>query len=63
MTESVSRLQRKLKMAGWAIMLGLIVELVTVYWSTPAIFLFFIGIGGSLVAIGIVVFLLAVVTD
>jgi hypothetical protein len=62
MTEAVSRLHRKLKMAGWAIMLGLIVSLATVYWSTPLSFLFFIVIGGLLVALGILSFLLAIIT-
>ena len=52
------RTQRLLRWAGGLIAAGLLVQLVTLYWSHPIAFLVFIGLGFSLVAAGIVVFML-----
>jgi len=63
MKEATSRLHRKLKIAGCLIMLGLLVEATTLYWSRPLSFLGFIGIGGFLVAAGIALYLLSIVNE
>ena len=63
MKEATSRLHRKLKIAGCLIMLGLLVEATTLYWSRPLSFLGFIGIGSFLVGAGIVVYLLSIVNE
>lgn len=54
-----SPVARPLTQAGLLITLGLVVQAVTLYWSHPTAFLAFIGIGGSLVAAGIVRYLWA----
>jgi len=41
---------------------GLLVELVTMNWSHPTAFLFFLLLGGLLMASGIVVYLLTLVS-
>jgi len=61
-TEATSRLQRKLKTSGCVIIVGLLAEAVTLYWSNPVSFLFFVGVGGLLVGIGIAVYLIALVS-
>ncbi len=48
---------RSLTRAGVLISAGLVVQAVTLYWSHPTAFLVFIGLGGSLVAAGIVLYL------
>jgi hypothetical protein len=52
------RTQRLLRWAGGLIAAGLLVQLVTLYWNHPIAFLVFIGLGVSLVAAGILVFML-----
>ena len=61
MAENTSRLQRRLKIAAYLLIAGLIVEAVTLYWSSPLSFMLFIGLGGTLVGLGIIVSLIAIV--
>ena len=37
------------------------VEVLTLYWSGPISFMLFIGLGGTLVGLGIIVYLIAIV--
>jgi polyferredoxin len=62
MNGSASRLQRKLKIAGWLLIAGLVVEAVSVYWANPTSFLLFILLGGMLVLLGLAIYLIAIVT-
>ena len=50
----------KLRLAGVFIMLGLIVQALSLLWNHPLSFIAFVAIGGFLVALGIVVYLLTV---
>ena len=61
MAENSLRLQRRLKIAAYLLIAGLIVEAVTLYWSSPMSFMFFIGVSGALVGLGIIVYLVAIV--
>jgi hypothetical protein len=63
MTETRSRLHRKLKTAAGMIIIGLLVEATTLYWSNPTSFLGFIGVGGLLVFAGVVIYLKAIVSE
>jgi hypothetical protein len=62
MDENSSRLQQRLKVAAYLLIAGLIIEAVTLYWSSPLSFMLFIGLGGTLVGLGIIVYLIAIVT-
>jgi hypothetical protein len=62
MPEDNSRLQRRLKIAAYLLIAGLIVEGITLYWFSPLSFMLFIGVGGTLVGVGIIVYLIAIVT-
>ena len=47
----------RLRIAGVLLIAGLIVELLSLFWTHPLAFMAFIGIGCVLMGIGIVVFL------
>jgi hypothetical protein len=55
------RLARRLRLAGLLVILGLLIEAATLYWPHPTAFLAFLFIGGSLVAAGVLLYLLSIV--
>ncbi|MFY9820121.1 MAG: hypothetical protein WAM82_01990 [Thermoanaerobaculia bacterium] len=57
-----SPLLRRLRLSGLLVSLGLIVEAVTLFWSHPTAFLVFLGLGGLLVAAGVLLYLFAIAT-
>jgi hypothetical protein len=61
MAENSVRLQRWLKIAAYLLTAGLVIEAVTLYWTNPISFIFFIGLSGTLVALGVIVYLIAIV--
>lgn len=61
MTTPLTRLEKRLRIAGLLVMIGLLVELVTLYWAHPTAFLFFLLLGGSLMFLGIVLYLYSLV--
>ena len=52
----------KLRTAGILIILGLVVESLSLIWNHPLSFVAFLGIGGLLLAIGILRYLWALVS-
>lgn len=61
MAENTPRLQQRLKIAAYLLIAGLMVEVLTLYWSGPISFMLFIGLGGTLVGLGIILYLIAIV--
>ena len=61
MDENTSRLQRRLKIAAYLLIAGLIIETITLYWTSPLSFMIFIGASGTLMALGMIVYLIAIV--
>jgi polyferredoxin len=61
MGENTSRLQRRLKIAAYLLITGLLVEAVTLYWTSPLSFMLFMSLGGTLIGLGIIVYLTAIV--
>jgi hypothetical protein len=57
-----TKIERRIRMAGILLIAGLLVELVTLRWSHPTAFLFFLLLGGALMAVGIGVYLLSLVS-
>lgn len=51
----------RLRNAGILILLGVLVEACTLSWNNPIAFLVFLGIGGLLIGVGIVIYLLSLV--
>lgn len=54
-------LHRRLRLSGLFIILGLIVQALSLLWNHPLSFIAFVTLGGLLLAIGILLYLLAVV--
>lgn len=52
----------KLRLAGILTALGLLVELFTLAWNNPIAFLVFLGLGGLLILVGVVIYLLSLVS-
>ena len=59
--ENTPHLQRRLKIAAYLLIAGLIVEAVTLYWSSPLSFIVFMGVAGTLMVLGIIIYLIAIV--
>jgi predicted membrane channel-forming protein YqfA (hemolysin III family) len=57
-----NNLVKFLKIAGYILIGGMVVEAVTLLWSHPFSFLISIGVGGLLVAAGVIIYLYAVVS-
>lgn len=56
--KTLTKVERRLRPAGTLIVLGLMVELVSLRWSHPTAFLLFILLGASLMGVGILIYLL-----
>jgi len=53
----------RLRVAGTCILLGLLIEALTLTWNSPIAFLVFLGFGGLLMFAGIVFYLLSLVSS
>jgi hypothetical protein len=62
MNTQPTKIERRIRVAGILLITGLVVELVTLRWSHPTAFLFFLLLGGALMALGICVYLLSLVS-
>ena len=62
MPEGTSQLQRRLTLAAYLLVTGLLIILPTLYWTSPISFMLFMLGGGTLVALGVIVYLIAIVT-
>jgi hypothetical protein len=62
MNTQSTKIERRIRLAGILLIAGLLVELVTLRWSHPTAFLFFLLLGGALMALGICVYLLSLVS-
>jgi small-conductance mechanosensitive channel len=54
---------KRLRLSGILIILGLIVEAISLAWNHPFSFIAFIGIGGLAIGLGIIIFLMALVSS
>jgi len=62
-TGASPRLTRRLQLSGLLVGLGLAVEALTMAWSHPTAFLAFLLVGGTLVGLGVLVYLYAIVSN
>ena len=62
MTPADPKLTRRLQISGLLVGLGLAVEALTLAWSHPTAFLAFLLVGGTLVGVGVLLYLFAIVT-
>lgn len=62
MTGSANRIERRLQISGILLILGLLTEAVCLFWARPLSFLTFITIGGGFLFLGVLVYLLSLLT-
>lgn len=62
MNSQNSRLSRRLRLAGGLIMAGLTIQAVSLFWNHPLSFIVFVSVGTLLLAVGIVIYLLTIVS-
>jgi len=58
---SATRMERRLRLSGTFIVIGLVLQGLTLLKIHPLAFIAFLGIGTPLVAVGIVLYLLALI--
>ena len=63
MNPLLTTVQKRIRMAGIFVIAGLVVELITLRWSHPTAFLFFLLVGGALMMVGILIYLLSLVSN
>ena len=54
-------IERRLQIAGSLLILGLLVEAISVLWTRPIAFVVFVALGGVLFALGILIYLYSLV--
>ncbi|HJX85039.1 MAG TPA: hypothetical protein VJ723_11900 [Candidatus Angelobacter sp.] len=54
---------RRLRLAGILVILGLLVQALTLLWNHPLAFMAFLGLGGLLLFVGIVVYLFTLISS
>jgi hypothetical protein len=59
---SANSLEKRLQIAGKLLILGLLIEALCLQWKAPIAFIIFVAIGGSLLGIGVLVYLLSLVS-
>jgi hypothetical protein len=62
MIGSTNRIERRLQLAGILLILGLLTEAVCLFWARPLSFVTFISIGGAFLFLGVLVYLLSLLT-
>ncbi len=61
MAETIN-MDHRLRVAGALVVLGLLIETISLLWSHPLAFIVFVAVGGLLVAAGILVYLYSLVS-
>jgi hypothetical protein len=56
-----NRMEKRLRIAGSLLMLGLLIEAVCLLWARPIAFVVFVVVGGLFLFAGLVVYLLSLV--
>lgn len=51
------QIERALRISGVLLILGIVVEIISLLWEKPLAFLLFVGVGGALTFLGIVLYL------
>jgi hypothetical protein len=60
---SVNQLEKRRQVSGIFIVLGILIEALCLFWSTPIGFVIFVAIGGLSMFVGIVLYLHSLVSD
>jgi uncharacterized membrane protein len=63
MSEPRTWTERRLQISGVLVMAGLIIELATLHWAHPVAFLAFLFVGAAVLALGVVIYLYALISS
>jgi len=61
-TPTANSLERRLQISGVLLILGLLTEAVCLFWARPLSFLVFMTVGGAFLFLGLVVYLVSLVS-
>lgn len=62
MTNDANPLERRLRLSGLLLILGLLTEAICLFWARPISFVLLIAVGGTLLLLGVVLFLASIVS-
>jgi hypothetical protein len=60
---SSNPLERRLQFSGILLILGLLVEALCLFWTRPIAFVLFLGVGGFLQGLGILLYLFSLISN
>lgn len=63
MMNNANPLEQRLRLSGLLLILALSTEAICLFWARPISFVVQIGVGGMLLILGVVVYLLSLVSD
>jgi hypothetical protein len=55
-------MERRVQYSGILVILGLLVEVLCLFWTRPIAFVFFMGVGGLFLGLGVVLYLFSLVS-
>jgi len=59
---SANPLERRLQIAGMLLIVGLLIEALCLLWKAPIAFIIFVALGGLLLGVGVVLYLMSLVS-
>jgi hypothetical protein len=59
---SANPMERRLQFSGMSLILGLLIEAMCLFWTRPIAFVMFLGVGGLLLGLGILLYLYSLVS-
>lgn len=62
MTNSANSLERRLRLSGLLLILGLLTEAICLLWARPISFVMLVAVGGALLLVGVALFLISIVS-
>ena len=62
MMNSANSLERRLRLSGLLLILGLLTEVICLFWARPISFVVLIAVGGMLLFLGVALFLISIVS-
>ena len=62
MSAAINGIEKRLRLAGLLLIVGLLVEAICLQWARPLAFILLVVVGGALCAVGIAVYLYSLVS-
>jgi len=59
---STDTMERRLQLSGILLLLGIVVEMLCIVWTRPIAFIVFVAVGGLFLALGVLAYLMAILS-